>query len=115
MSDLNFQGEQPRPRFAPPYCCGPYPKPQPQPAPKRRCHCPKPRCCDPCGFDSCCSFGMKKTVIPAVLGDDSEGSDYAPYNGMYCNMLVEYEANGAVYVYTSDGIYTRIKDGRKEA
>lgn len=123
-----YDPTQPRPRFAPSYCCGPYPKPQPQPPrppkpPKPWCPCqqpnPKPCCnpccrrrCDPCGFDDCCDDGiMRKTLIPAVLGDDSKGSPYEPQNGAYRNMLVEYQANGAVYVYTGDGIPTRIKDG----
>lgn len=54
---------------------------------------------------------FRKVVIPAVMGDDSEGSDYAPENGLYKNSLVEYEANGAIYIYSSDGIYTKLKQG----
>lgn len=56
-------------------------------------------------------FVFRKVVIPAVMGDDSEGSDYAPENGLYKNSLVEYEANGAIYIYSSDGIYTKLKQG----
>lgn len=73
-------------------------------------------CNKPCSFKQCpkvpkhacgcCPF--RKVVIPAVLGDDSEGSDYAPENGAYQNALVEYEANGAMYIYSSDGIYTKV-------
>lgn len=58
---------------------------------------------------------MTKTTIPAILGDDSENSDYAPRNGLFTNTIVEYKANGAVYVYSGDGIYTRIKDGDNKA
>lgn len=58
---------------------------------------------------------MVKTTIPAILGDDSENSEYAPRNGLFANTIVEYEANGAVYVYSGDGIYTRIKDGKPKA
>lgn len=73
-------------------------------------------CNKPCSFKkcpkvpkhgcACCPF--RKVVIPEVLGDDSEGSDYAPENGAYQNALVEYKANGAMYIYSSDGIYTKI-------
>ena len=55
---------------------------------------------------------LRKTLIPAVLGDDSKDSDYAPANGLFFNTIVEYQANGAVYVYGGDGIWTKIKDGR---
>ncbi len=54
----------------------------------------------------CCPF--RKIVIPAVMGDDSEESPAAPENGRYRNALVEYEANGAMYIYASDGIFTKI-------
>lgn len=55
----------------------------------------------------CCTV-FKKITIPAVLGDDSEGSEVAPCNGAYKNALVEYKANGALYLYSSDGIYTKL-------
>jgi len=54
----------------------------------------------------CCPF--RKIVIPAVMGDDSEDSPAAPENGAYRNALVEYEANGALYIYSSEGIYTKL-------
>ena len=54
----------------------------------------------------CCPF--RKIVIPSVMGGDSEGEDYAPENGAYRNALVEYESNGHIYMYSSDGIPTRI-------
>lgn len=54
----------------------------------------------------CCPF--RKIVIPSVMGDDSEGSECAPANGAYRNALVEYEANGAMYIYASDGIFTKL-------
>lgn len=66
--------------------------------------------CEP----SCYPGMTRKVVIPAVLGDDSKGSDYAPYEGMYFNAVVEYEANGAVYIYSGDGIYTKLKDGSQK-
>lgn len=61
-----------------------------------------------CGnTDKCCKT-FEKVVIPSVLGDDSEGSEVAPCNGAYRNALVEYEANGALYLYSSDGIFTKL-------
>lgn len=61
--------------------------------------------------DDCC--GITKVVLAAVLGDDSEGSEVAPFNGAYCNKIVEYEANGAIYFYSSDGIYTKLGNKSK--
>ncbi len=54
----------------------------------------------------CCPF--RKIVIPSIMGGDSEGEDYAPENGAYRNALVEYESNGHIYIYSSDGIPTRV-------
>lgn len=51
-----------------------------------------------------CKCGLKYVNIPAVLGDDSTGSTVAPKNGNYCNAIVEYEANGHKYIYSSEGI-----------
>lgn len=66
---------------------------------KLNCSCGKSK-------DDCCPF--RKIVIPAVMGDDSEDSPSAPENGAYINALVEYEANGAMYMYASDGIFTKL-------
>lgn len=66
---------------------------------KLNCSCGKSK-------DDCCPF--RKIVIPAVMGDDSEDSPSAPENGAYVNALVEYEANGAMYIYASDGIFTKL-------
>lgn len=55
-----------------------------------------------------CDF-FRKVLIPSSLGDDT--GEYAPANGAYKNAIVEYADNGAVYIYSSDGIYTKIKDG----
>lgn len=60
-----------------------------------------------CGQNKdCCPF--RKVVIPASAGDDSADSPCAPENGAYRNALVEYEANGAMYIYASDGIFTKV-------
>ena len=66
---------------------------------KLNCSCGKTK-------DDCCPF--RKIVIPAVMGDDSEDSPSAPENGAYVNALVEYETNGAMYMYASDGIFTKL-------
>lgn len=70
--------------------------------------CPKVNCRRKC--NDCCMF--KKVFIPAVFGDDKTGT-YIPENGAYTNALVEYEANSAVYIYSSDGIFTKLNDGTK--
>lgn len=57
--------------------------------------------------DKCC--GISKVVIPAALGD--ENGEYGPQNGAYSNTLVEYQASGVSYLYSNDGIPTRMGDG----
>lgn len=61
--------------------------------------------CNPKKEDCC---WVTKVVIAAVLGDDSETSKVKPENGAYTNKIVEYEANGAIYFYSSDGLYTKL-------
>ena len=63
-------------------------------------HCPGPVDC----------FGdnevfFRKVLIPTTMGDDRK---YPPQNGAYRNALVVYEANGAIYIYSSDGLYTKL-------
>ena len=48
---------------------------------------------------------FRRVIIPSALGDDRENP---PENGAYCNALVIYEANNAMYLYSSDGIPTKI-------
>lgn len=48
---------------------------------------------------------FRRVIIPAALGDDKENP---PENGAYCNALVIYEANNAIYIYSSDGIWTKL-------
>ena len=63
---------------------------------------------NPCPKYDCrkdkCKCGLRYASIPAVLGDDSPESKVAPKNGNYCNTIVEYEANGHKYIYSSEGI-----------
>lgn len=68
--------------------------------------CPKYDC-----RKNACKCGLKKVSLAAALGDDSENSPIAPKNGAYCNAIVVYEANGAVYIYSTEGIPVKIKDG----
>lgn len=58
-----------------------------------------------------CNCGLKYFSIAVALGDDSANSTVAPKNGNYCNAIVKYEANGAVYIYSAEGIPVKIKDG----
>lgn len=46
--------------------------------------------------------------LPANLGTDETGRPYAPKLGAYHNAIVIYEANGAVYIYDDEGIYTSL-------
>lgn len=60
-----------------------------------------------CRKDDCCGCPFRKVVIPAAAGDDKTGT-ILPENGLFANALVEYEANGALYIYASDGIFTDV-------
>ena len=74
-----------------------------QPCPNVQCK-KKKTCKDECG--------LKFVSIPAVLGDDSEGSVSFPKNGLYCNAIVRYEANGAIYIFSNEGVPVKIKEGQ---
>lgn len=65
-----------------------------------------------CRRDNCCGCPFRKVVIPAAAGDDETGT-VIPENGLFVNALVEYEANGSMYIYASDGIFTRIGSNSK--
>lgn len=52
---------------------------------------------------------LRTVVLPASLGTDTEGAPYAPALGRWYNSVVSYQANGAVYVYDSNGIYTLVE------
>lgn len=70
---------------------------------------------NPCPKYDCrketCKCGLKFVSIPSGLGDDSENSDVAPKNGLYCNAIVRYEANSHVYIYSKEGIPTLVYGG----
>ena len=67
-------------------------------------HCPNVLCGQK--KEDCC--WVTKVVIAAALGDDSDDSPVKPQNGAYTNKIVEYEANGAIYFYSSDGLWTKL-------
>lgn len=68
--------------------------------------CPKYNC-----RKESCKCGLKYVNIPTTLGDDSESSPVAPKNGAYCNAIVKYDANNAVYIYSTEGVPVKIKEG----
>lgn len=49
---------------------------------------------------------LRKVVIPASMGDDTE---FPATIGKYCNVILYYEANKHVYLYSSDGIPTLLE------
>lgn len=49
---------------------------------------------------------LRKVVIPASMGTEE---DVPPAIGKYFNVLLQYEANGHIYLYSSDGIPTAIE------
>lgn len=71
---------------------------------KPPCKPKRKKCCK----KDCCEndFVFRKVVIPAALGDDETGKD-KPAVGAHVNAFVEYEANGAQYIYDSYGVYTK--------
>lgn len=55
---------------------------------------------------------LRKVVIPASMGTDE---DVVPSIGKYRNVVLSYESNGHVYLYSSDGIPTLLtSDATKE-
>ena len=76
------------------------------------CNCGKPKCDGKCGLSpavlqinnsECILF--HKTIVPASMGDETT---IPPVPGKYKNELVYYEATKASFLYSSDGIPTRI-------
>lgn len=67
--------------------------------------CPKIDC-----RKKCCKCGLEYVNIPTAMGDDTGSA--APKKGAYCNAIVVYEANGAVYIYSKEGIPVNVKEGR---
>lgn len=51
---------------------------------------------------------LRTKTVPANLGDDTGA--FAPSVGAEYNAIVNYLANGAVYIYDSNGVFTKVKD-----
>lgn len=51
---------------------------------------------------------IKTVVLQPSLGTDAKGQPYAPELGDYTNTIVQYQANGALYLYDSRGVYTKV-------
>ena len=58
-----------------------------------------------------CPVLFHKVLVPAAMGDDI---DNPPKNGQYRNVLLQYEANKHIYMFSSDGIPTYISDGDED-
>lgn len=69
----------------------------------------------PCGVakkncaPNCPTVWLRTKTISSQQGTDEEGQPYEPKNGAEKNTIVVYEANGAVYIYDSQGFYTKLK------
>lgn len=65
-----------------------------------------------CNHNKCqcgsCKCGISLKSIPAVLGDDT--GEFKPENGAYFNTFVKYEANGAQYFYSKDGVFSKVAE-----
>ena len=68
--------------------------------------CPKYDC-----RKNSCKCGLEYINIPGALGDDAADSNVAPKAGTYCNAIVKYESNGAVYIYSKEGIPVLVREG----
>ena len=55
-----------------------------------------------------CPVLFHRVLVPAAIGDDETNP---PRNGQYRNVLLVYEANDHVYLFSSDGIPTFLSDG----
>ena len=75
------------------------------------CNCKKDKCLSPAVLqinNHDCPTVFHKVTFPAAMGDDETNP---PRNGQYRNVLLVYEANNHVWMYSSDGIPTFISDG----
>lgn len=64
-------------------------------------------CSPKCGATNPANF-IRTVRISANNGTDEAGQPYAPQTGAYINTIVEYLANGAVYFYDSQGVFTQM-------
>lgn len=75
-----------------------------------KCHCKKNACASPAAIEiknPSEIVNFRKVVVPASVGDETTNP---PIVGKYCNVILQYEATGTVYIYSSDRIPTLISD-----
>ena len=53
-----------------------------------------------------CHCGLSYVSIPSALE-----STMPPEKGLYANAIVEYQGSGEVYIFSSEGIPVKIKEG----
>lgn len=91
-------------------CNQPGPQPAPCPVHKQSCNGSKGNCfclppkVVPVEVDGC-PILFRKVEIPASVGDETTNP---PEPGLYRNVLLYYEATGNTYLYSSDGIPTKL-------
>ena len=76
---------------------------------KTNCTCGKDRCSSPAAIqiNNTETVLFRKILIPASMGDETTNP---PVPGAFCNALVVYEATGAAFLYSSDGIPTLLAE-----
>lgn len=70
---------------------------------------PAPTCAEPvCNLPKICKpdkITLRTQYLAPSVGDDT--GPFAPHPGDYYNTVVVYGANGAIYIYDSNGVYTK--------
>lgn len=79
---------------------------------KCKCGRQEPSCfSNPEKINACCNEGtpvlFHKTTLPAQAGDEKTNP---PLPGLYRNTVLVYEATNEAYLYSSDGIPTKLTD-----
>lgn len=94
------------PKYIPGYHRVPHKRPcPPQPRPEME-SCSRPNFIPACSKPD--QITLRTVTLPPQLGTDETGEPYAPKLAQYFNTVVYYQANGAAYVYDSNGMYTKI-------
>ena len=77
---------------------------------KPKCNCGKDRCSSPAAVqinNPAEVVNFRKVVVPASVGDETTNP---PKVGAYSNVILQYEATGTTYIYSSECIPTLISD-----
>ena len=75
-----------------------------------KCHCKKNACASPAAIEiknPSEIVNFRKVVVPASVGDETTNP---PKVGAYSNVILQYEATGTTYIYSSECIPTLISD-----